>query len=154
MAFTFDHCQAFASGTATLWFDDLGRWRARFEPPTSCMRGEYFTNCVGCDGFVCFINWYILNIFVTTILFINRLVNRDKIRPPTEPHYSNGAHFRKKEHHKHVKMFLLGRNESIGRYQPEPFEGNLNYCVYLDPVTRSIPHPFSKTSWSELFSYL
>lgn len=45
-----------------------------------------------------------------------RLLRRDKVRPPTEPHYNNSTQLRKKEHHKHVKMFLLGRNESVGMY--------------------------------------
>lgn len=51
------------------------------------------------------------------ILFsFHRLLRRDKVRPPTEPHYNNSTQLRKKEHHKHVKMFLLGRNESVGMY--------------------------------------
>lgn len=56
--------------------------------------------------------------------FFFRLIRRDKVRPPTEPHYNNSTQLRKKEHHKHVKMFLLGRNESVGMYpqiHPSPF---------------------------------
>lgn len=56
----------------------------------------------------------------------HRLLRRDKVRPPTEPHYNNSTQLRKKENHKHVKMFLLGRNESVGMYPG---------YIYVHPAT-------------------
>lgn len=69
-------------------------------------------------------------------LFFFRLIRRDKVRPPTEPHYNNSTQLRKKEHHKHVKMFLLGRNESVGMYpqiHPSPFvfKSSKNHVVSI-----------------------
>lgn len=68
--------------------------------------------------------------------FFFRLIRRDKVRPPTEPHYNNSTQLRKKEHHKHVKMFLLGRNESVGMYpqiHPSPFvfKSSKNHVVSI-----------------------
>ncbi|XP_062594753.1 uncharacterized protein LOC134256151 [Saccostrea cucullata] len=56
-------------------------------------------------------------IYLDTMNEGERLIRRDKVRPPTEPHYNNSTHLRKKDHHKHVKMFLLGRNESVGELE-------------------------------------
>lgn len=74
--------------------------------------------------------------YILFLFFFFRLIRRDKVRPPTEPHYNNSTQLRKKEHHKHVKMFLLGRNESVGMYpqiHPSPFvfKSSKNHVVSI-----------------------
>ncbi|XP_061184603.1 uncharacterized protein LOC133192625 [Saccostrea echinata] len=56
-------------------------------------------------------------IYLDTMNEGERLIKRDKVRPPTESHYNISTHLRKKDHHKHVKMFLLGKNESVGELE-------------------------------------
>lgn len=74
------------------------------------------------------------------ILFLfYRLLRRDKVRPPTEPHYNNSTQLRKKEHHKHVKMFLLGRNESVGMYPPDT-STSIPLCICLATITLFLFH--------------